>query len=73
MHKIRIKDTEFYLNHTVSRNFDCSDIDEKEEYTDDTVTSRDDVSRNSSSQFASFEKGEENSGEEEVWQEGGMW
>ena len=23
MHKIRIKDTEFYLNHTVSRNFGC--------------------------------------------------
>ena len=45
---------------------DCSDIDEKEEYTDDTGTSRDDVSRSSSSQFASFEEGEENSGEEEV-------
>ena len=44
----------------------CSDIDEKEEYTDDTVTSGDDVTRSSSSQPVSFEEDEENSGEEEV-------
>ena len=45
---------------------DGSDYDEKEEYTDDTVTSEDDVSISSSSQPVSFEEDQENSGEEEV-------